>query len=82
VKIANFQPNKKSNLYAGDGCEQVLERLKAVQVMTTQFFPNAEDMLPYIETKIVNNEFMDALEAQPIYLQGTANWKKIDFIKT
>ena len=77
VKISVFQPNKGSELYAGDGCGLVLEHLNNVEVTTTPFFPSAKDMLPYIETKIVNNESMAALDAQPVYLQGTKNWKKI-----
>jgi tRNA threonylcarbamoyladenosine biosynthesis protein TsaB len=77
VKTPNFQPSQMSELYAGDGCGLVLESLKGMKVITTPFFPNAKDMLPYIEQKMANNEYMDALDAQPVYLQGTENWKKI-----
>lgn len=77
VKIDEFKVNTNAEVYVGDGCHLVAEKLKGAKVEKAFFYPNAKLMLPYIEEKIAKEQFMDAVEAQPVYLQGTKNWKKV-----
>lgn len=62
----------------GDGCPQVMEKLPTNIICSDLVYPCTELIFPYLEYKISLGEYGSALSQQPIYLQGTSNWKKIN----
>ena len=77
IKVDDFSVIHQSDLYIGDGCALVLDELEQDKVGNKLLYPIAKNMFPYVEHQILVGNYSDALSQQPVYLQGTSNWKKL-----
>jgi tRNA threonylcarbamoyladenosine biosynthesis protein TsaB len=77
IKVDIFTLIRQSDLYVGDGCNLVLDKLEQDKVGNELLYPIVKNMFPYIEYQISVGNYGDAISRQPVYLQGTSNWKKL-----
>ena len=78
-KIEEFKTSEFSSttLFAGDGCNLVLDQLTALGAKFFDHHPNAIDLLSISERKLEEGLVQSPEDLLPFYVSGEEQWKKV-----